>query len=56
MAVVLTTSYQQIGGTVKFYDESSYYYYMYAKYSKVGATRAQIAAIIQRMDTQGMFD
>ena len=51
MAVVLTTSYQQIGGTVKFYDESSYYYYMYAKYSKVGATRAQISVCFRTFGT-----
>lgn len=51
MAVTLTTSYQQIGSTVKFSEENSYYYYFYAKYAKLTATTARIYVCFKTFGT-----
>ncbi len=42
MAVTLTTSEQQIGGTLKFAGDNSYYYYFYSWYERLTSTTARI--------------
>ena len=51
MATVLTTSYQQIGEAVKFSGDASYYYYMFAKYTKTSATTAKISICFRAYGT-----